>query len=84
MPSISRDIQRYAKNLRVATISRIRRRRELGALPSFSCRAWLNKLPFLDTFKNYKREYFPSDFAAGLAEVGLVCPFGRYCRRLTG
>lgn len=69
MMSISRDMKKYAKKLRRSTMRRIRRRRELGILASFSWRAWMEKLPFLQTFRSYKREDLPSDFAAGLAEV---------------
>lgn len=67
--AISRDVKRYAKKMRHSTIRTIRRRRELGIFASFSWRAWMEKLPFLETMKSYKREDFPSDLAAGLAEV---------------
>lgn len=67
--SISSDVKNYARKMSKATMVKLQRRRESGAVPSVSPRAWLEKLPFLATFRSYKREYFASDVAAGLAEV---------------
>ena len=50
-------------------MQKLRSRRELGVLPSFSWRSWLQKLPFLVALRGYEREFFASDLAAGLAEV---------------
>eukprot|EP00904_Undaria_pinnatifida_P011024 jgi/Undpi1/7051/HiC_scaffold_21.g09525.m1 len=74
--AISGDIKRYTSRFSKVTMQKLRSRRELGVLPSFSWRSWLQKLPFLVALRGYEREFFASDLAAGLAE-GIVCiPMG--------